>query len=302
MATPAWVQVSVATVWVQPSSPRQLDIAALRDPPRIENWLHSLDFSERLGLNGRVATQVLLGDKVLILSQRATWSRVEVPSQTGSRYPNGIVGWIPTAQLNLTAAVAGNREVVITTPSTQLFAVVGGTVGTPHVPISYGTDLPLLGETAGYDLVGLPGGTEGAVATRAARRVVVGAVTGTMIVAEARRFLGLAYLWGGTSGFGYDCSGLVYAVFARFGLTLPRDAADQQHAGTAVPLNQLQPGDLLFFAGPGGHGTVEHVGIYAGAGRMIDAPHTGAAVELIPMAASPVWPNFAGAVRAAGIS
>ena len=113
----------------------------------------------------------------------------------------------------------------------------------------------------------------------------------------ARQFLGLPYLWGGTSGFGFDCSGLVYSVYARYGVDLPRDAADQQHAGKPVALDELKPGDLLFFAGPGGKGPADHVAIYVGDGRVIDAPYTGASVELVPMSSLPVWNDFSGAIR-----
>jgi cell wall-associated NlpC family hydrolase len=93
----------------------------------------------------------------------------------------------------------------------------------------------------------------------------------------------------------------VYSLFARFGIVLPRDAADQRRAGSTVALANLRPGDLLFFAGSGGQGTVEHVAIYAGAGLMIDAPHTGAAIELVAIRAAPIWADFAGAVRIMGV-
>ncbi|MGO9962026.1 MAG: C40 family peptidase, partial [Acidimicrobiales bacterium] len=101
----------------------------------------------------------------------------------------------------------------------------------------------------------------------------------------------------GTSGFGYDCSGLVYSLYARYGLYLPSDAADQRHAGISIPLAKLKPGDLLFFAGPGGRGLVHHVAIYVGGGHVIDSPCTGASVEIIPMTSLPVWNEFAGAIR-----
>ena len=55
--------------------------------------------------------------------------------------------------------------------------------------------------------------------------------TGSAAVAEARKFLGLPYLWGGTSGFGFDCSGLTHAIYAQLGVTIPRDATPQFTAG-----------------------------------------------------------------------
>jgi len=276
-----------------------VDAPALGDPARIGDWLNSLSVAGRLGLNGRVNTQVLLGQEVLISGHRGEWSRVEVPEQRGSKYPNGIIGWVPSDQLSSAPPAKGDGEAIIGVPSTWLYTVIRGRVGPRRYTVSYDTELPVEGTAPGYLLLGLPGRQEGAVADSALDPVPVGTLSGAAIASQAKQFLELPYLWAGTSGFGYDCSGLVYALYARFGLYLPRDAADQQHAGTPVPLDELAPGDLLFFAGSGGRGPAEHVAIYVGGGRMIDAPYTGKRVELVPMTSLPVWPDFVGATRIA---
>jgi hypothetical protein len=81
----------------------------------------------------------------------------------------------------------------------------------------------------------------------------------------------------------------------------PHRGVDQQAPGTLGlvpdPIDELQPGDLLFFAEPGGKGLVHHVAIYVGGGRVIDSPYTGASVEIVPMTSLPVWDEFAGAIR-----
>lgn len=302
-ASPAsWVQVSVATVWYRPSSPRPVDSAALGSPARVESWLDRLTVRERLGLDSRVNTQVLLGEEVVVLGRRQGWSRVEIPEQRGSRYPDGIIGWVPSSQLNATAPPEGRREVIVSATRTWLYAVAAGSVGRRWFAVSYDTELPVVSEVPGYVVLGLPGGREGAVADGAVSPVHVGPVSGAMVVGQARRFLGLPYLWDGTSAFGYDCSGLVYSLYARNGLVLPRDADDQQHAGVAVRLDKLGPGDLLFFAGLGGRGKVHHVAVYVGDGLMIDAPYTGASIEIVPLTSSPVRDEFAGAIRVAGVT
>lgn len=95
------------------------------------------------------------------------------------------------------------------------------------------------------------------------------------IVAYACNFLGVPYVWGGTSPSGFDCSGLVYYVYAHFGVNLPRTSEDQQNVGTPVSRDQLQPGDLVFFGSP-----AYHVGIYVGDGQFINAPKSGDVVKI----------------------
>jgi cell wall-associated NlpC family hydrolase len=109
----------------------------------------------------------------------------------------------------------------------------------------------------------------------------------------ARRYLGVRYLWGGMTRAGIDCSGLTYQAFRAVGRTLPRDAADQSQVGRPVSRKQLRPGDLVFF-GPGSWKTIHHVGIYAGDGQVLHAPHTGSAVQLTPLTA---WNDYWGARR-----
>ena len=131
-----------------------------------------------------------------------------------------------------------------------------------------------------------------------ARYASLGAIprpTGAQIVAAARVFLGLPYLWAGTSGFGLDCSGLTYIAYHRFGMTVPRDADQQATRGRAVSLAELRLGDLLFFAGSGGTGSVHHVALYAGGGVMIESPGIGKTVRLTAL--YPLSNEYSGARR-----
>jgi hypothetical protein len=94
------------------------------------------------------------------------------------------------------------------------------------------------------------------------------------LVRSARSFLGVPYLWGGTSSeTGFDCSGLTMTVYQLNGLDLPRTSREQFVTGNAVPGASPEKGDLLFFAGDGEK--VSHVGIYVGGGRFIHAPGKG---------------------------
>ncbi len=109
------------------------------------------------------------------------------------------------------------------------------------------------------------------------------AVNRLAVVDDARRFLGLQYIWGGMSPWGLDCSGLVHLTYRRAGVVIPRDAYAQHAAATAVPLGQEQSGDLYFFAREDGH--VFHVGFVTAAGHMLHAPETGGGglIEEIPL-------------------
>jgi cell wall-associated NlpC family hydrolase len=102
---------------------------------------------------------------------------------------------------------------------------------------------------------------------------------GQAITAAAKHFLGIQYKWGGTSPTtGFDCSGLTQYVFAKFGVHIPRVAADQFNAGHKVSRGQAQAGDLVFFSSAAQG--VHHVGIYLGNGMFLQAPHTGDVVKI----------------------
>lgn len=92
------------------------------------------------------------------------------------------------------------------------------------------------------------------------------------IVATAQLYLGVPYVYGGSSPNGFDCSGFVQYVYAKCGINLPRTADIQAETGFKVSKSELQPGDLVFFAGD--FINISHVGIYVGNGQMIHASTT----------------------------
>ena len=121
-----------------------------------------------------------------------------------------------------------------------------------------------------------PATTPFAAALNDAQSGSPGSTTGTQVVASAEKYLGVPYVFGGTSNSGLDCSGLVQKAYGDLGIALPRTAAEQAKVGTAVPgLAQAQPGDILTFGDP-----AHHVAIYLGNNMMIAAPEPGDHVKI----------------------
>jgi cell wall-associated NlpC family hydrolase len=148
--------------------------------------------------------------------------------------------------------------------------------------------LVLLVFTLAYSILLLPGSAlahrdrvtrlQRGARTRTSRTLSANAF-GLRVVGYAKRFLGVPYQWGGSSPSGFDCSGLVRFVYAHFGISLPHSSYGDFDLGRNVSRGDLRPGDLVFFDGVG------HVGMYIGGGRFIEAPHTGARVQITSLAA-----------------
>lgn len=149
------------------------------------------------------------------------------------------------------------------------------------------TEANAAGVASGMTSAGAPGSTGVAVGQ--------GTISAMLNAALSRR--GMPYIWGAAGPASFDCSGLVQWSFAQAGVRMPRVAADQARTGPAVPVSQLQPGDLLFYhTDPTAPGYISHVAIYLGNGLMIQAPQPGQSVEVVP---ADTGNEYAGAVRVA---
>jgi len=118
---------------------------------------------------------------------------------------------------------------------------------------------------------------------------------GLKVVEFALKFQGIPYKYGGTTVFGFDCSGFVQAMYRLVGVTLPRTAADQFHCGQAIDKNLLQPGDLVFFSYR--NRRIGHVGIYVGDDDFLHAPRTGTSISISSLTESYYSSHFQGARR-----
>jgi gamma-D-glutamyl-L-lysine dipeptidyl-peptidase len=245
----ATVRVPVANVWEAP------DAGHLPLDPHV--WpTAAVPVSARLALVGHMPTQVLYGERVLVIASRRGWTKIAVPDQPSPLDRRGYPGWVRSWQLGSVFAA----PLVVTAATARLR---NGT------EIGFGSQVP-----------------RGAVPASATRRLPR---TRADIVRTAEQFVGLHYLWGGLSRWGYDCSGLTWAAYRAHGITIPRDADAQFAAGTPVPLSRLLPGDLLFYE----HPVVGHVAMYVGGGKMVEAPNSRSAVRVVPVRTA----DFRGARR-----
>jgi cell wall-associated NlpC family hydrolase len=278
----AWVGVSVARLWQSPSSPRRVDDPALARPVRFRAWLSAMTLSQRRALGDLSDTEALLGERVRVTAVRGSWAHVVVPDQPSQKDSRGYPGWVPLRQLTGTTPPASDTVATVVRRTTWLRTDTGAADRVAE--ISFGTVLPVLGQGDGYVVVRTPFGADRRIRADAVDVHAPGTPalprTRGNVVSTARSFTGLPYLWGGLSGFGLDCSGLTWLDYRTHGTRIPRDALPQSRHGTPVARTALRKGDLVFYAT---RGLVHHVTMYAGSGRMVEAPHTGAVVRTVPV-------------------
>lgn len=275
----ARVRVPVATVWSSPKSPRKVDAPAIAVMPNYREWLSKMTREETIALcaEKRIQTQVLFAEPLNVEVFDREWAKVSIPSQSTSKSRTGYSGWIPTVQLEIDLDGSKDSESVMVF---QPFAALTLSTGAV-IELSYATLLELVAEYPDHLTVSTPLGRGTLLRNDCLflqRKTQPS--DGPSIVQQANRFLGLPYLWGGMSAYGFDCSGFCYTIYRASGYLIPRDACDQFTSGSAVRREEILPGDLLFFAYENGKGKVHHVGIYMGNQQMIHSPTPGSRIRI----------------------
>jgi gamma-D-glutamyl-L-lysine dipeptidyl-peptidase len=265
------VAVVAAGLWTSPEAIRPIDAPALARPALVREWADAQGPTERRRLWGRLETQVLLGDIVHVDEVVDGWARVVVPSQPSRKDPRGYPGWLPLSQLD-TEPEPGDARVVVSVPTTDLRREPGGD-DKVLTDVGFATILPVRQRVSGWAEVNLPGGATAWVSEVDIDAVGTALPTSEQILAAGRQFLGLTYLAGGAHGLALDCSSLIHLIYRRYGQVIPRDAADGAAVGEEVAIEDLEPGDLLYFAKPD-TGFVYHCGICDGIPAMLHVSQT----------------------------
>ncbi|MDA8063103.1 MAG: NlpC/P60 family protein [Actinomycetota bacterium] len=139
------------------------------------------------------------------------------------------------------------------------------------------TDAPVV-TTSGSSGVSDPGGGTGSSAPGAGFTPPPSSSAAAVAVAAAESRVGDPYVWGASGPNSFDCSGLVMWAYEQAGIQLPHFSGAQYADTVHIPMSDLQPGDLVFFSNPD-----IHVAMYVGNGMIVQAPYTGAYVEIVPM-------------------
>ena len=221
-----------------------------------------------------VVSQATLGQTVAVLQEQGAFVRVRTPDRYEGWLPRAALAAYPDAAASRYAA--SGRLVEVTSLMANLYREADVSTARPLLQAPLATRLEVEAEHGERWLaVRLPGGGSAYVQRGDVRPVAAEAPrrrgTPAELVATARRFMGVPYLWGGMTARGIDCSGLASRVYHANGVDLPRDADMQFEDANAAPVARgaLRPGDLVFFGRDAKH--ITHVGMYLGKGRFVNA-------------------------------
>lgn len=242
-----------------------------------------------------VVSQAILGTRVAVLEQKNGWVRISTPDE--------YTGWVETSALVKRAGgpyAAVGSVVQVRSLFAHVYREASVTRHAPMITVPFETTLELDGEAAAkpgrWMSIRLPDGRRGMI--QSADVAPPGAtLTIDETIALAKRFLGLPYTWGGTSSYGFDCSGFTQMLMRQRGYLMPRDADDQAvwSGLTAVDRGDLRLGDLLYFGSS--EQRITHTGMYIGNRQFINATTHEQPVVRIDDVDDPYWVKLLVAVR-----
>jgi len=248
-----------------------------------------------------VVSQAIYGSDVTLVMSRGEWSRI----QTSDHYK----GWVPSRHIRILLTGSGyamsGPTVQVESLFANLYAEPDITKHKPLITVPFETRLELISDARTKDGKPAPEGwLQVHLPDLRSAWVQAGDVVSSPkplsiseSIALAKRFLGIPYLWGGRSSFGFDCSGFTQMLVRSRGLEMPRDADQQAAWGGLVPVerNHLQAGDLLFFGESPKQ--ITHTGMYIGEGQFIHDTTNGHPVVQISRLDDEPWTKLLVACR-----
>lgn len=242
-----------------------------------------------------VISQAIYASQVTLLETKGDWGRI----RTADQY----TGWVemePLKRLTGKGYAESGPVVRVAQLSANIYRDEDVTKHQPIVTVPWESRLEVSEDRGDQRWleVRLPDGRRGYI-QRGDVSVSFDPVDISASIAIAKRFLGVTYTWGGTSSFGYDCSGFMQMIMRQRGIFMPRDA-DQQAAWSglqSVERKDLQPGDLLYFGSSPSN--ITHTGMYIGNGQFIhDTTHEHPGVQISNLGDAP-WNTLLVAARRA---
>ena len=241
-----------------------------------------------------VVSQAIYGSNVQVLEQQEGWAHV--------RTADDYTGWIAPGQLHTGAPYATSGTVAqVVSPFAHIYREADVTRHAPLLTVPFETKL---------EVTAPPAANARWIAVRLADDragwIQSGDVGGDVkpidipaMLALARKFQGVPYTWGGTSSFGYDCSGFAQMLERRRGVLMPRDAQPQAEWSGVTPVarEDLRPGDLVYFGSSEKH--ITHTGIYLGDNKFISATTHETPMVRIDDLTDPYWAHLLVAQRRA---
>ncbi|MGD0173360.1 MAG: NlpC/P60 family protein [Anaerolineales bacterium] len=213
-------------------------------------------------------TQLILGEKVLVVGRQGEWSKIAAVEQPSKKDPLGYPGWVRSEFL--AAGWSGAQQyAVVMAPHAPLRDEPGGS---RLMSLYLDTRLSVESTQKDWVQVRLPDGKTGWLSSGDVRLTdnLSAPVPADGLLALAQALIGVKYQWGGTTTDSLDCSGFTYRVFHAYGILLSRDADDQALGGEFVARKDIRKGDLIFVSEQSG-GLVSHMSIYWGNSTVLDA-------------------------------